>query len=332
MNLLKNIRTTIETYRLIQTGDTVIAGVSGGADSVALLEALDGLRRELGLKLIVCHVNHGLRRDADTDQRFVERLCRAKGLVCEGSRVSIPGPRKDLEQAAREKRFAALIKAAKKYRADSIALGHHQNDLAETVLMRIIRGSGLQGLQAILPKRRIQGVTFIRPLINATRGDIEVFLAEQGLRFRTDPTNTDETFLRNKVRHTLLNCLASKYNPNIRDVLARLSETAALDYEFLTQTAARHLKKITLKRTGTSIYLDRKKLKRRHPALKRLILRQALECLCGHTRRLTLKHLHIVEGLIQNPPKPGSPGPVDLPAGVTANISGAQIIFRKSRG
>jgi len=336
MKLFETIRQTLHAQTLLRPGDTLVLGVSGGADSVALLEIFDRLRPEMGLTLIAGHVNHGLREGADADQAFVAELCRHKGLGFHASRVSIPKKNGDsLEQAARNKRFEALCRIVRRYRADALVLAHHRDDLAETVLMRLLRGTGLQGLQAILPKRDINGIRVIRPLLDVSRDQIRTFLTVENISFREDPSNSDQQFFRNKIRHRLLPELARDYNTNITEVLAGLAEIAGLDYEFLTQTAARHLKQITVKHTTTAIQLSRKKLSRRHPALQRLILRLALAYLCGHTRGLTLKHMHMMEETLRQtvpPLKPRAAIRIDLPDGVTARISAAQIILRQSRG
>lgn len=296
---IARIQQTITDNDLIKTGDTILIGISGGADSVALLNVLAELRSNSGLRLIACHVNHGLRKDADADQRFVEKICAQKNIPCRSIKIKIPSKLNDsIEQAARHKRFDALIQTAKKVKATSIALAHHQNDLAETVLMRIIRGTGLQGLQAILPKRTIKRTTFIRPLINEKRCDIEDFLSEHNIKFRTDPTNKNTKFLRNKIRHKLLNCLTTNYNPNIQETLANLAETTSSDYEYLRGEAAKKFKLIISQKSSTSISLNLKKLSKQHPAIKRLILRMTIEHLKGSTRTITLKHIQHIELLI----------------------------------
>lgn len=334
MNLLETIRRTLRDQNLLRTGDVLVVGVSGGADSMALLELLDRLRPEFGLTLIVGHVNHGLRDDADADQTLVEQFCRNKGLRFYASRVSIPGPRRDLEQTARTKRLAALGRTVRRFRADALVLAHHQDDLAETVLMRLLRGTGLQGLQAILPKRTIDGITVIRPLLNVTRAHILDFLHTHRIPFREDPSNTDPKFLRNSIRHRLLPELAKDYNPNISQVLARLADTAALDYDFLNQTAARHLQQIILTHTRYSLCLNRVKLRRRHPALQRMILRLALTHIAGSTRRLTLEHAHALETLITLPVTPNDrPTPrLHLPGGLSADVTATELILRQGRG
>jgi len=334
MNLLETVRQTLHAQNLLRTGDTLVVGVSGGADSMVLLELLDRLRPEFGLTLIVGHVNHGLRDDADADQTLVEQFCRNKGLRLQTSRVSIPGPRRDLEQTARTKRLAALSRTVRRFGADALVMAHHQDDLAETVLMRLLRGTGLQGLQAILPKRDINGITVIRPLLNVTRAQILDFSRAHRIPFREDPTNTDLKFLRNSIRHRLLPELAENYNPNISQVLARLADTAALDYEFLNQTAARHLQQITLTQSRHSLRLNRVKLHRRHPALQRMILRLALTHIAGSSRRLTLEHLHALETLVSLPILPNNRPArrLHLPGGLSADITATELILRQGRG
>ena len=298
MTFINQIIKTVATYDLIRTGDTIIIGVSGGPDSIALLEALDLLKVSRGLKIIACHVNHGLRKSADIDEHFVKKICRQKNIICETIRININRESKEsLEQAAREERFKALIKIAKKYHADSIALGHHQDDLAETVLMRIVRGSGLQGLQAILPERIIHQHRFIRPLLETSRESILDFLSQKKLPFRQDPTNKNIKFFRNKIRHHLIPELKKEYNPQITQTLSGLAETSALDYEFLNNEADKCFKTALISATKENIKLSLDQLKNLHPSMRRMIFRKALSLLRKDAFSISLLHIHQIETL-----------------------------------
>jgi tRNA(Ile)-lysidine synthase len=315
MTFLDRVYQTITKYQLIKSGDAIIIGVSGGADSIALLESLLFWQSTLGLKLIAGHIHHGLRKEADADQNFVKKWCTDRNIPCEIVRVRVskesPG---SIEERAREKRFDALISIAKKYNADSIALAHHQDDLAETVLMRIIRGTGLQGLQAILPSRTINGMRFIRPFIDITRSDIEKFLVKRSITYRIDQTNTDITFFRNKIRHHLLPLLAKQYNPKISSALSNLAKNVGLDYDFLFIAGQTAFQDLANWETAQKLFFHITDLNQLHPAVLRSVMRLAIHAFKGNTNAITTAHIQKVEAFIQTPTKTKSE--LHLPQGI----------------
>lgn len=299
MTFLNHVYQTIQKKHLLNTGDTILVGVSGGADSIALLEALLFCQGQWGLKIIAGHVHHGLRRSADADQKFVQKFCEQRRVLCETRRVHIPSqPHDSLEQAARTQRFAALIDMAKRHQANAIALAHHQDDLAETVLMRILRGTGLQGLQGILPQRDISGLRFIRPMIQTTREEIEDFLQKNGIAYRNDPTNRNTKFLRNQIRHQLIPLLKDHYNPQITRVLSTLAETASTDYDYLASTAEAMFHTLAVWETKKKFYMKTGSCHKLHPALLRMLLRHAIHALKGNTRSITFDHIQQIAALI----------------------------------
>lgn len=202
----------------------VVVAVSGGADSVALLRATI----ELGAgRIVVAHLNHGLRgSDSDTDQDFVERIADSLGVPVRTARTTIL-PGENLEAAARMARYEWLATVATSEGIGRVATGHSADDQAETVLFRLLRGSGLAGLCGIAPRRLLSaGVELIRPLLTVSRADILDYLTERGQDYRTDATNADTRLARNRIRHELLPLLTRNYNPRIAESLARLAEQA----------------------------------------------------------------------------------------------------------
>jgi len=208
---------------LLAPGDRVLAAVSGGADSVVLLHVLQDIRGALDLHLVVGHVDHGLRRDSGEDAAFVEDLARDLGLPFLSRQVCCAAPGRSLEEMARERRYEALQEMAREAGASRIATGHTATDQAETVILRMVRGSGPLGLAAILPATR-EGV--VRPLLCATREEVGAYARERGLRWREDPTNRDSRFLRNRVRVEVMPALRA-LNPRIDFALAALAEDLA---------------------------------------------------------------------------------------------------------
>jgi tRNA(Ile)-lysidine synthase len=214
------VREAVVRRRLLDPGDHVLVGVSGGPDSVALLHALVLLRSEYALRLTVCHVHHGLRPEADRDAAFVEALAARLGCPARVVRVEVTrGGGRSPEEAARLARHAALGRVARVIGAGRIALGHTADDQAETVLMRVLQGAGPRGLAGI-PARRGR---IVRPLLDVARAAVLAHLAAHGLEAVDDVTNRDPRFLRNRVRHELLPLLAGQVGPRMPDALRRLA-------------------------------------------------------------------------------------------------------------
>jgi len=308
VNFEQRVSQFIRKNKLMAPRGQVVVGVSGGADSMALLLALAGLRHDLGIQLRAAHFNHKFRPEALRDERFVTSWCKKLNIPLTVGRR--PGRKiKHLsEDDARQMRLEFLVKTALRFKAQSVALAHTRNDLAETVLMRLMRGSGLYGLRAILPRRCIEGVMFVRPLMDVSRKDVEDYLKIQKIPFCTDATNRLTVYERNKVRHHLLPLLAREYNPQIINALSDLAATALEDYEFLSMHARKQFEKnaIISKR---KIKIDLKSLRRQHPAMLRLIFRQMVESLTKDPAALTFEHIHALENLVAQ----SGQGTVDLP-------------------
>ena len=227
--MLSKLRAFVRQYDLIHPGDTVIAAVSGGADSIALLFALFLLREEWGITLEAAHFNHCLRgEESNRDARFVEDFCARYGIplhMCSGNVV--PGE-KGLEAAARDARYRFLRSLPGK-----VATAHTADDNAETVLMRLLRGTGLKGLGAIAP---VSG-NVIRPMLNVTRREVEAFLEEYALAHIEDSSNGEDTFLRNRIRHRIMPLLYEE-NPRIGENLSSMALNLRLDEACLSRLAS----------------------------------------------------------------------------------------------
>jgi len=308
MNFEKRIFQFITKNKLISARGLVLIGVSGGADSMALLLALSALRHDLGIELHAAHFNHQFRPEAKRDERFVVEQCKRLNIP-----VSI-GRRKGQkishlsEDYARKIRFDFFIKTAHRLKAQSVALAHTRNDLAETVLMRLMRGSGLYGLRAILPKRSIQRIVFVRPLLGVCRADVESYLKAAQMGFCTDETNRRTMYERNKIRLKLMPLLAQEYNPRIIDALSDLSVTVVDDYDFISSYAHREFDKICTVSKGR-VKMKLANIKRQHPAMVRLMLRRMVESLKMDASVLTFEHIHALQDLIATDAK----GALDLP-------------------
>lgn len=316
MTLLEKIRKFIKQYQLINTGDKILIGLSGGPDSICLLYVLNALKEEFSLKLYIGHLNHSLRgRESDRDQEFVKKLSEKLKIPAFFKKVDVLKAAKTCcsEESARKIRLDFLFQTAKEKHLTKIALGHNQDDQAETVLMRLIRGSGLLGLAAILPKRKINDFLIIRPLLGIKRKDIESFLRLKKITPRIDSSNLREIYFRNRLRRTLLPQL-EKYNSNIKEILAGTAQTAAYDYDFLYTSALKAFNKIKISKFKQP-RLPLEKFLSLHPALQNIILRLGFEELKGDTRKLTYQHIRELRDLIYCRPT-GSI--VDLPSRISA--------------
>ncbi len=257
---------------MLAGGETVLVGVSGGADSVALLHCLVTLAPTLDLCLRATHVNHGLRPDSEADQAFVEELARKWGVPLSVERVTVPTTGGQSPEArARAARYAAFTRAAERVGASRVALGHTADDQAETVLMRLLEGAGPRGLAGIPSVRG----PYIRPLIGIRRYQIEAELRRLGVGWREDPTNHDPKFLRNRIRHDLVPFLSASYHPRIVEALCRAGALARVLVSDLEALAARELDCLAIGR-GQEILLPLGELRRLPPSVGEEVLRQAL--------------------------------------------------------
>jgi tRNA(Ile)-lysidine synthase len=296
----ERIKNTILYHKMIRPGDLVVVAVSGGPDSVALLHLLNDLRGRLGFSIHVAHLDHMLRKESHKDAEFVRQLSRRLNLpiTIRQINVSVLVKNDSLEQTARRLRLEFLCSVARTVKTRCIALGHTKDDQAETILMRLIRGTGLYGLRGILPIREIDGFIFIRPLIELTRADIERYLKKHKIKSRFDRTNVDMNFFRNRVRHKLIPLLEKSFNPKIKEALYNLSRVIQKDYDYLYRLSNQQFKRLQVKKHGNKIRIDLDKLKRQHPSIQRMLVRLAVEKLIGDTRRLTYKHWEELEDLI----------------------------------
>lgn len=318
---MDKFKETIKKHKLIQKGDKILLGVSGGPDSLTLLLQLFNLKSKLGLTLHIAHLDHGLRKSSGSDAIFVRKFAKKLNLPVSIKQIDprLFKKKGSLEELCRDARLDFFIQTAKKIKADKIALGHNLDDQAETVLMRLLRGTGLSGLSGISLQRKIAGITFIRPLLEISRDEIDKFLKRRGIKPRIDSTNKEDLFLRNKIRHNLIPLLKSKYNQNIVAGLANLAESVSYDYEYLDQAARRSVK-------GSLRQLKIKKILKLHPAILRLKIRQSIGYIQGNTRRIGFAHIKEIEDLLNNRPKGAI---VDLPKGISVQKTRNCLRFYK---
>ena len=298
--MLKQILHFIRSNSLFTPGDTVVVAVSGGADSVALLDILASLRG-LRLKLVAAHLNHMLRGDeSDGDEGFVRNLADSYGLPIVVRRVDVRDVArregKSLEDAGRSCRYAFFDEVAATHGACSVALAHHADDQAETVLLRLLRGAAGSGLCAMAPR---SAGRYVRPLLGVSRREIEGYLEARGIAWRNDSSNEDGKFLRNRIRHELIPFL-SGYNPAISERLAATAEALAADEEFLDaatdEAFARHA---VLSADGVTLSVAGAQSEPRGIRLR--LYRRAVLRAKGDLARISIRHLQALDRLIFSP-------------------------------
>ena len=331
MRFLRHVRDTIRRHAMLASSGRVVAAVSGGPDSMALLESLVLLMGdESRERLVVAHLDHGLRESAADDAEFVREEARSRGLEFVLGTEDVGSLARDqklsVEHAARKVRYAFLGRAAREAGAQTVALGHTADDNAETVFLNIFRGTGLRGLSGIRPVRvdtDDEGgeVRYIRPLIKLTRAEIEAFLAERGVPFRTDETNVDTRFRRNLVRHELLPAVRRALQPRATEVLCRLATLASEARDFVEGEAASRLGEV---RSGETASLSRAEWERVPPALRGSVLRLLFESASGG-RSLSQAHVAAVRKLVESAGESGETGEIDLPGRWTARATGEGV-------
>lgn len=292
--VLNKFKKTIVKYNLLGKGDRVLVGYSGGPDSTALLTLLLDLRQECSLELGLAHFNHLLRRRAMGDEQFVIRVAQKYNLPLYLRREDIRDYAKkhglNIEEAGRERRYEFLKKTASKISATKIATGHTMTDQAETLLMRLLRGSGLRGLGGIFPV--VDGLV-IRPLIELEREEIKTYLRAKSIPFRIDESNLDRRYLRNKVRLQLIPYLRKYFEPRIVEQLSRLAEIIRGEDEFLEEIAQAETQKALFKK-NEKIFLEANALSSFPPGLARRCVRNYLAQVKGDLRRISFKDVESV--------------------------------------
>ena len=295
---------TVRKHEMLSPGDCVLVAVSGGADSVALLYFLMEIQKSFFLTLSVCHVNHNIRgEDSLKDADFVKSLCLSLGLPFYYYSANVKSASKNLglsiEEAARKIRYSFLYKTAKACGAKKIALGHNQNDNAETLLLRLCRGTGLMGMRGILPIRKAYGFTLIRPLIETERVAIDALLEAKGIHFRTDISNFDRTFSRNRIRHDVIPAL-EQINPKAVAQMAKSMQILKEEEELLANMANDVVEGCfsqNIAEEGFRIYIPA--LLKVAKVLQRRVIRQCLLRVCG-LKDISQVHVAQIETLIES--------------------------------
>ena len=324
--VIETVRELIKKQNMIEKGDRVLVAVSGGADSVCLLSILNFLAEELEITVFAAHLNHMLRgEEADSDEEYVNKLCKKMKIKLFAKRVDVKKVREDegltLEEAGRKARYDFFNEIKEKEKITKIATAHNRNDRAETVLMRIIRGTGLDGIRGIEYKRQ-DGV--IRPLLDTDREDIEKYLGEQSIDYCTDRTNKDNDYTRNRVRNELIPYLKEKFNPSVVDSLIRFSDISGEDADFINGYAERLYERINNPMPSHKPYsLHIETFGMVEEAVKKRLIMITAKKAVGVDINLEYKHIKNIISITETDTELG----IDLPGGLRVERQYEWLIF-----
>lgn len=341
-NTEKKVFDYIKKYNLIKEGDKLIAGVSGGADSMCMLMLLLELKKSMDITIVVAHIDHGIRgAEAKADAGFVKSFCEDHGIGFELAEADIPAivgeTGLSLEEAGRNYRYEFFCHTAEKYGAGKIAVAHTKGDHAETVLFNIIRGSGIKGLKGISPERTVKTenggeLTLIRPILTLSRDEIEEYLKETGQSYRTDSTNLEDTYSRNRLRNRIIPEIKEYINSNVTGHIESLSAQAAEAFDFIERETDRYSGAVTYATDAdgkaVSCRIDYSVIGSLHPVLKKNILRRAFEKVAGKLKDVEETHIIAIDDLYGKQ----SGKKLSMPYGITAKREYDSIVLQKETG
>ncbi|MEE1389767.1 MAG: tRNA lysidine(34) synthetase TilS [Clostridia bacterium] len=304
---------TIKKYNLIENGDSIVIGVSGGPDSICLLNILNELKEELNFKIYVAHINHLIRKEADEETEYVKSFCKNIGVECFTKKIDVIGIAKELkvgtEEAGRKIRYDFFEEVLRNTNSNKIATAHNNNDKVETIIMNILRGSGISGLKGLDPIRENK---FIKPLIETSREEIEHYCEENKLNPRIDKSNNENIYTRNKVRNCVIPYIKKEFNPNILKTINRLSEVATEENEYLNSVTQKTFDEICVssvktvesydirEKTNNSIILDLKKFNNIELVIKRRLILYTINELLGTTEGIEKVNIDDIIKLCNN--------------------------------
>ncbi len=327
VGFLEKVAGFLEEHDLLRPGMRVVVGVSGGPDSVALLHVLKELKEKYSLELYAAHLNHMLRPTAGEEATFVGHLAHAWGIpffagFCRVERLARK-KKMGVEAAGRYARYRFLEHVARRVGADRLAVGHQADDLVETVLLHLIRGTGPRGLAGILPRRG----RLIRPLLGVTRKEVEEYCRKQGLEWRLDTSNLDPSYLRNKVRLQLLPYLRRCFNPRVDAALWRLAQVAREENKLLERIARFWVKRLLRGRAQGGVDVSLPRFRRLPRALQRRVFRLLFSA-AGGGLDLGFRHVEECLTFLRRGPRSGT---LHLPGGLEVRKEGDVFFLTRQR-
>ena len=298
----KKVLETIKKYNLIENGDKLVLAVSGGPDSITMLDILNEIRNEkiINFEICVAHINHMIREEAKSDELYVKKYCEEKNIDFYSKSIDVlklaNNNKTGTEEMGRIVRYKFFDEVLEKTSSNKVSLAHNKNDKAETIIMNIIRGSGISGLKGIEPKRG----KYIRPLIECERCEIENYCKEKNLNPRIDKTNFDNTYTRNKIRNIVIPYIKEEFNPNIVNTLNRLSELVVEEEDYIENRVKKVYESILIKEDKKEIILDLKRFNEQEKVIKSRIVLYTITRILGNSQGIGKVHIEDIIKLCSN--------------------------------
>ena len=288
---------------LIKDGDKIVLGVSGGPDSICMLDMMRRLKEEknINFEIYVAHINHMIREEAIEDEKYVQNYCQKYNIECYIKRADVlriaDENKIGTEEAGRKVRYDFFEEVLRKTGANKIAIAHNKNDKIETIIMHLLRGSGLSGLKGIQP---IRDNKYIRPLIECERQEIEQYCEERKLHPRIDKTNFENEYTRNKIRNIVIPYIQKEFNPNIIQTLSRLSEVATDESNYIELQTQKAYNKLFLEKSDKKIVLNLKVFNEQDNVIQKRLILKTIKELNGSTDRIEKIHIEDIIKLCTN--------------------------------
>lgn len=302
MTRMKNkVIDTIKKYNLIEPEDKIVLGVSGGPDSISMLNILNEIKEELNFEIYVAHINHMIREEAEDDEKYVQRYCEKNNIQFFSQRIDVKQVANNMktgtEEAGRKIRYDFFEEVMQNVGANKIAIAHNKNDKVETIIMNLFRGSGISGLKGIEPIREGK---YIRPLIECERQEIEQYCEENNLNPRIDKTNFENDYTRNKIRNIIIPYIKKEFNPNIIETIDRLSQVAMEESDYIDRQTIKIYQNLLIESTQNQIVLKLKEFNEQEKVIKSRIILLATKQLMGSTQGIEKIHIEDIIKLCSN--------------------------------
>ena len=295
---------TIKKYNLIENGDKLVLGVSGGPDSISMLNILNEIRKDdkvkLNYEIVVVHINHMIRKEAVDDELYVKEYCDKRNIDFYSKSIDVKKlantNKIGTEEAGRNVRYEFFNEILEKTSSNKIAIAHNKNDNAETMIMNIMRGSGISGLKGIEPKRGI----YIRPLIECEREEIEKYCEKNKLNPRIDKTNFENEYTRNKIRNIVIPYIKKEFNPNLINTLKRLSDLVKEEEVYIEKQVLDIYNNIVIEQKENEIILDLKKFNVQEKVIKSRLILYTITRILGTSQGMEKIHIEDIIKLCSN--------------------------------
>ncbi|MBQ2937829.1 MAG: tRNA lysidine(34) synthetase TilS [Clostridia bacterium] len=296
---------TIKKYNLIENGDKIVLGVSGGPDSICMLNILNEIKNDktidLTYEMVVAHVNHLIREEANEDENFVKDFCQKIGIQFYSKSIDVQkianNNKIGTEEAGRKVRYDFFDEILKETNSNKIAIAHNKNDKIETIIMNVLRGSGISGLKGIEP---IKNNKYIRPLIECERFEIEQYCMDNSIEARIDRTNFENIYTRNKIRNIIIPYIKQEFNPNIIQTMDRLSDLVKEEDEYLSNIVKNKYKELIIEENKKEFIMDLKKFNKEEKVIKSRLLLYTISRLLGTTKGIEKIHIDDIIKLCEN--------------------------------